>query len=260
MFRDILLQEYQKKRRHNPRYSARAFARDLNISPSSLSEIFSGKKGISSKLAKKICDILDFPPQTKEVFIISVQISQAKSSSRRQLLNQKLNALVKKSKIHIATTADLSTLSWMHFAIIECLKLKDAKPSVEWLAQKLNTDVLQITEALNILQKMKWIEINRDRNKLSVKIARSESAHDVSAAAISDYHQSVLNQATKAIAFLPHTQREYQAVTLNFSSADVSEAKQMIQRFVDEFIDRFGDSDHKDSVTQLNVQFFKLTK
>src|SRR2546430_13739191 len=53
-YRRVLRKELESRCRTSPRYSLRAFARDLKISPSRLSEILSGKQGLSRAAARGI--------------------------------------------------------------------------------------------------------------------------------------------------------------------------------------------------------------
>ena len=47
----ILNEKFKERVQANSAYSLRSFARDLKVSPSTLSEIFNQKKGLSQKLA-----------------------------------------------------------------------------------------------------------------------------------------------------------------------------------------------------------------
>ena len=53
-FREVLKQVLQKRAGNNPSYSQRAFARDLGISPSTLSEVLKGRYGLSEKKSREI--------------------------------------------------------------------------------------------------------------------------------------------------------------------------------------------------------------
>ncbi len=55
----VTLKEFLLRRLNmNPRYSLRAFASSLGLEPSKLSEALSGKKGLSSERAEKVCDMV----------------------------------------------------------------------------------------------------------------------------------------------------------------------------------------------------------
>ncbi len=51
---EFLLRAFDERKEKNPRYSLRAFARSLGVSSGQLSEILSGKRPLSHKLARRI--------------------------------------------------------------------------------------------------------------------------------------------------------------------------------------------------------------
>ena len=77
LYRSILKDELLRRIRQNPRYSLRAFARDLRLSPSRLSEVLSGKQGLSRQAAKAITERLGWRGSEAERFIDLVESQHA---------------------------------------------------------------------------------------------------------------------------------------------------------------------------------------
>ena len=90
-YRVQLQQEFDRRRKGNPYYSLRAFARDLAIAPSRLSEIFNHKQGLSRKVALRIADTLGFIGESRELFLDSVTSQHARSKSERQMAFMRLH-------------------------------------------------------------------------------------------------------------------------------------------------------------------------
>jgi plasmid maintenance system antidote protein VapI len=67
-YQEILKNELELRCGHNPQYSLRAFARDLNLAAPRLSEIFAKKQGLSVGLASRIADTLKFDKDKKNYF------------------------------------------------------------------------------------------------------------------------------------------------------------------------------------------------
>ena len=59
---EYLFNELDRRLQHNSRYSQRAFARDLKLSPGALSEILHGKRPITAKLVFKLQKSLGLNP------------------------------------------------------------------------------------------------------------------------------------------------------------------------------------------------------
>ena len=66
--RSILEWELQRRRSHNSRYSLRAFARDLRLSPSYLSEVLAGKHHLSKARAEDLVGQLRFDTTLRQRF------------------------------------------------------------------------------------------------------------------------------------------------------------------------------------------------
>ncbi len=85
--RVILQQTLFSKQQKNKRYSLRAFARDLKISPSFLSEVLNGKYGISKQLAGQIADRLGFNSEEMQHFcsLADLEITDSRSRKRGEM-------------------------------------------------------------------------------------------------------------------------------------------------------------------------------
>src|SRR5438128_1427996 len=82
-YKTILKEELAARCRQNPRYSLRAFARDLKIAPSRLSEILNGKQGLSRPAADKIARALGYGASEIERFCDLVESVHARSKRDR---------------------------------------------------------------------------------------------------------------------------------------------------------------------------------
>jgi plasmid maintenance system antidote protein VapI len=71
----ILNETFSEKKKRNPNYSLRAFARDLEISASNLSTILNGKKRLSSEQACRIAVRLQFSKEQFFEFVTSTLLN-----------------------------------------------------------------------------------------------------------------------------------------------------------------------------------------
>ncbi len=79
--------EFLKRKEKNQRFSLRAFARQLDIHPGRLSEIFSRKRMVTEKLFNKLTDKLNLPSEETEMLRNNLQFQdyfQTISSSRSE--------------------------------------------------------------------------------------------------------------------------------------------------------------------------------
>ena len=84
-YRLILKDHLRRRQEINPRYSLRAFAKKLGISPSKVSEVISGKKRISVERGEDVAKKLGLLGKEYELFVISVQLeSTSKKTDKKE--------------------------------------------------------------------------------------------------------------------------------------------------------------------------------
>lgn len=89
-YRIILRSELAERCKHNPNYSLRAFARDLGIAPSRVSEILSGKQGLSRKAALSIAERLGLSTEEAEAFADLVDCRHCRTLDGRERARRRL--------------------------------------------------------------------------------------------------------------------------------------------------------------------------
>lgn len=134
---EVLLEE---RRKRNPSYSLRAFARDLGVSGSRLSEILNGKQGLSLKYARKFSDILQFDEDESEYFCNLV----VSSHSRRKLDRESAKRKIQEFKS--AKTGKIS--EWIYPAVQSLSKLSSYQATPEWVSERLGISLEEAKEAL----------------------------------------------------------------------------------------------------------------
>ncbi len=83
--RDFLLQEFEKRKENHDLYPLRAFARDIELSPSRTSEFLRGQRSISQEQGEKLAETLSLSPDTREQFLRLVKDSLRARSKTRTL-------------------------------------------------------------------------------------------------------------------------------------------------------------------------------
>lgn len=83
-YKTFILAEFKRRVEKNSSYSQNAFARDLGISPSRLSEILRGKQGLSLRWAITIAENLHLSKEESEHFCNLVMSKHARSRMQRE--------------------------------------------------------------------------------------------------------------------------------------------------------------------------------
>jgi uncharacterized protein (TIGR02147 family) len=153
-YNHCLQQELERRIEKNPRYSLRAFASSLGVNPGALSQILSGTRYPSYKMAVKILQALALSPEDQNEFFKSIARVQKARGLKRQ------NPVFRKSDTALpAVESPVRELSlelfkviadWYHYAILELTFLPEFKPTAAWIAGKLGISEIEAKLALSV--------------------------------------------------------------------------------------------------------------
>lgn len=256
---DILNEQLEARSARNSSYSLRAFARDLEINPSRLSQILSKKKGLSEKGAIDLAFKLGLNERENEYFILSAKAQHARSTKAKKEASKSLSE--KLSPTSSPTMIDLREFeqahNWYHMALLELVELKDCEHTAQWFAKKLKLKKNIVTNALDRLEKIGWLVLENGIYRASS--VASETTNDIPSSTIKKYHEEILSKAEQSLFIDDVKNREFTNMTLAFSQNQMEEAKMAIRSFQKEFAEKFyPKTQEKDSVYQLSVQLFRL--
>jgi uncharacterized protein (TIGR02147 family) len=161
----VLNTEFDRRKRKNDSYSLRAFARDLEISPSRLSEILKGSNGLSEKSANHIATKLKLKNLERKFLLDLVLAESARNGKVRELAqvrladSRKLKAYqeIKENQFHVIA-------DWYHGAILELPQVQGFQNNYQWVSQRLGITVQQAEDAVKRLQSLGLLEISKDGN------------------------------------------------------------------------------------------------
>lgn len=150
-FAEILKNELARRVEKNPRYTLRAFARDLSLTAPSLSLILRGKQGLSVPRASQILELIKLSEIETQIFIASVEANHSRSRLHREKAEKSLRSLLNKKNWKIrAKTNDLLFQSWIPLAMFEHLKVFQ-KGDIRTLAKVFNISYETASQELNKL-------------------------------------------------------------------------------------------------------------
>lgn len=256
---DILNEQLEVRSAKNSSYSLRAFARDLELSPSRLSQILNKKKGLSEEAAVALAEKLGLSDREQSYFVLSAKSQHSRSLKVKAEATKDLKDIMspKLKSMPINNREFELAHSWYHMAILELMELRDCEHSPEWFAKKLNIKKIIVKNALERLEKIGWIKLQN--GSYCANFEANESPNDLPSDAIKKFHDDMLKKAEAALFTDDINHREFQNMTLAFSLAQMQEAKEAIRSFQKEFAKKFyPDTQERDSVYQLSVQLFRL--
>jgi uncharacterized protein (TIGR02147 family) len=146
---------------------------------------------------------------------------------------------------------------WYHFPLLELMRTKGFRSDPHWIARRLGLQVSVVEGALERLESLGFIR--RKRGEMSLTEGGVlKTSDDIQSLAIRKHHEQMLRKATEALTKQDTSQREFQALNLNFDVKSVPEAKKFIRKFMNDFNHKFARS-HGEQIYQINLQLFSLT-
>lgn len=258
VYLQILQREFDKKKEKNPRYSLRIFARHLDIDHSTLSQIFSRKRGISEKLAQKIISNLTLTHHEKQKFLTSVDTCFARAKKKKAAAAEKLSQISKFANSVVVHQDPLNTINhWRHVAVYELVSNKRAT-NVNQLVEILK---ISFDQATLIVQQLCDLKILQNENGILSGTASSvQTLNDIPSTAITKYHASIAEKAAQSVTTQPVLDREFQNLVISFSKDQMTGAKQMIRDFMSEFSTKYYNETPSTEIYSLAVNFFSLER
>lgn len=261
-YRQILKEELSLRCKHNSHYSLRAFARDLEVAPSRLSEVLNGKQGLSRKAATAIADKLDFNLEEQEYFCDLVTSIHSRSKDEREAAQARVEQARKEfDEDHHFKLETFKVLSeWYHGAIFEMCKMDDFKFDKFYIAKKLKISTIQVELAVERLVRLGMLRIDDDMllSLPSAGIGRPKLSTPP-AECIKMAHKQCITKACDALYSQTQEQREMHTNIFAMDKDDLQQAKLEIQTFLRQFIKNRKDlAAKKDEVYCFSLQLFSM--
>jgi uncharacterized protein (TIGR02147 family) len=248
---------YDSRVARNPSYSRRAFARDLGLATSTLTEVMKGKYGLSFKRAFQVAERMHLNESQcqhfAELFIVQFSRSEKAKKSAR------MNVLTRTNRIYQDLQEDaFRTISeWHHLALLELLEIEHhSYETTALLAERLDLPQDLLQESLQRLERLNLIEIKKDRLVPTGEFTTVGNGRP--SEAVRNFHNQILTRAQTALTHQNTEEREFSSTVFSFSKKDLTIAKQLLQDFRREFATRFSKEKTPDDVFCLSIQFFSL--
>lgn len=261
-YRLFLKDWYSFNKTNYRKYSYRQFALDLGFQPSNfLHLVVSGKRNCSPETVRKIQLFLSGTAQEKKYFSFLVQYNQAATDTQKKEFAKKLESIRGKKRRVIDSDEAHFFMNWYMPVLREIICLKNFVPNLNWISRKLWPSVSEdkVLEGLKILERLGYIK------KEGSRYVQIESHLTTLPEVKSDWitrYQDEMIQLSLAALKMPAKVRDISSMTMGVSKEQFDRLKQKIVAFRDEIQHELEDESSPllDSVVQLNIQFFPLTK
>jgi len=245
-YREILLSELTARKQSNAKFSLRAFARGLEVSPSQLSGIISGKRNLTRRQAGKLVEKLALSPGEKRSFLTSafpeiVQTETNQETKRRLLREDEFRVISE----------------WYHFAILHLGEISPNNTNPAWIAKRLGIAEIQALEGLSRLKRLGLVVVHKDGSFKPTEKSLT-TTDDIPSEAIKRFHKQNLELAQSKLDTVPIDKREYGAMTISVNPSKLPKLKRMIREFQSRISEELEGGKRK-AVYSFSVQLFPLS-
>jgi uncharacterized protein (TIGR02147 family) len=244
-FRSLLQETLVSRCKANPAYSLRAFAKHLQIEPSFLSKILSGKRPTTTATIRKLAERLNLSPEEAAPFI-SKTTQQAKAADA--------------DFQNLALDQFRMISDWYHYAILELIDVKGFESDAAWIAKKLGIKKIEAQTALERLERLEMIQKNKRGQYENTSGQNTTVGNEFTAVAFRKLQKQILLQSIEALENLDIAERDHSSMTMAIDPLLLPEAKKKIRDFRRELCAFLQENNRpKKEVFQLSLSLFPVT-
>lgn len=250
----FLSAEYARRRQINSRYSQRAFARQLGLSPGELSEVLSGKRRLSLKSSLRIAKSLGLTPTETKHLIHIAQVEKSRIIGGAELIEP---ALPNFETQNVSEDLFFLVSAWYCFAILNLADCEGFKWDPSFIARKLGVTKPEILVALDRLEKAGLIETVEGKKRVVRDYVMNMGG--VPSDSIKAYHRTMLEKAKQALDFQNIDERDVSGVGFAVDPKYLPSIKKDISDFLDQIVTKYSKGKRK-HVYQLETALFRLSQ
>lgn len=255
-YRNILRSTFSQRQQRNASYSLRAFARDLKVSPSRLSEVINAGHKLSPATARHVASRLGLSESEQAYFADLVDSEAGPEDQRGSIAKQRIERTRHESVGEELTVERFEMVSnWYHFAILELMKLKTFRLTATGIASTLGVAKAEATRAIGTLTRLGYLK--RVGRTFRLQKPRTVTRSATPSEAVRKFHRQILEKAVDALFFQTMSERASGSMIMAFDKHRLDEAQVRLDQFRRDFAADFAPKD-PDSVYCLTVQHFRL--
>jgi uncharacterized protein (TIGR02147 family) len=259
---------FLQKTKENPRFSLRAFAVRLGLSPGALHKILNDKKKLSVERAHDIGKRLGLKDAELEYFTLLVQKSKSKNLEIKSILEDRI------SEVNPRSTADegrsltiehFKLLSdWSGLAILQLIgQVQPPRPEKFWtktsIKKSLRLSTIEIQDMIDRLKRLELIEEDEEGNLTRI-IDSVLLTSEIPNASFQNYYQSLMKKVEASITDQTPDEKVIGAEVFAFDPKQFPELKKITHQYLSRLSRLSEKSVKKTEMYQAFCNVFRLTE
>ena len=244
-------------------YSLRSFAKDLEISPSRLSEVLSARQGLSAKFAEKISAKLKLTPKEAQFWLDLILAENSNNEKVREFAAIRMSeARMNNDRSQLKADQQQIVSNWFFIAILEMTSLHDFQPNVNWISERLGMNADQVQIAIDKLFSLGLMSLETSYDDEVKWVAKPEvfrSFSSISREKVNQFHRQILKMHSDALGETPDSERISQAMVLAIPKNSLAEFELEFQKLLIHFWNKNAGQKNEDLVL-LSLNVSPITK
>jgi uncharacterized protein (TIGR02147 family) len=255
-YREILLDVFNSRQKKNPAYSLRAFARDIEMSHSRLSEIFSGKGELSLEKAQNIAKKLRLSAIKAADFKDMVLIRTSEDERKKMAASRRLASRLKLLNQRNLSDDQFQIVANPKYSVVyTCMMLGFFDGSSESLVKLVDLNSIELYEILRRLERLELV--GRRDGRWIAKPFKVNVDNGIPSEWVRAYHKEMLAAGRKAIDSVPMPFRYFDSLVLPIDLDRIGEIQQKMASFCQGLLEEYCSG--KDAVYGVGLQFFPMS-
>lgn len=260
-YREYLLAELTKRQQRSPLYSKRALARDLGVSPSTITGFLKGDIRLTKKRMASLGKKIKLNPDQIDHWNDLMELQFSHSLSTKKILKVKVCNRLEDEQNYISLDRFRFISEWQHAGYLELLQLDSQKYSDAKIAAK----TLKISPRFmnQIIKRLLVLKLIEKGPSDQYRVLKNIQAGNVSSSsAIREFHLGILKRAQQSLDTQSMTERSNSSVVFRISKDKIpllqTEFKDLGWNLIKKYFDK--DDINNDSIYCISMQLFNLLK
>jgi uncharacterized protein (TIGR02147 family) len=249
------------RKKDNSWFSYRYFASKISMDHSNLIKVLLGKRHISQENALSIAEFLKFNNKEKDYFTTLVEFNKSRSEAKSKHLFEKLFNIKNVSPKKLEPHQYDYYREWYHTAIYSLLDYYDFRGDFKELAAELNPPITvkEAKESISLLEQLNLIRKEADGRYVQTQKMITSGQNWLSIA-IQKFQEETIKLALRSLTHDSKNVRDISTLTMSLSKSDIEAIKEITEQYRKSIIKVINESGPGDTVYQLNIQFFPMTR
>lgn len=261
-YREFLGDYYNYQKASATKFSHRIWAAAAGFSASNfIKNVIDGKKDLGPSSIPKMIQACCMKKKEGEYFALLVAFAKAKKDSDKNRCFQQISDVRNRRKVEALSEKQYRYYSkWYYPVVREIIVGKKVGVDFSELAKIVQPEISYsaFANAINELLKIGLIYIKDGQYHQSSNLIKKEIG--VISLAVRNYQADMMDHAKRVLRELPPEERSISSVTLKYSKDRYNELAERIDEFRKELLQMAAGDEDSDTVYQINLQLFPLSK